>query len=49
MLKVDSTNNKKSYVMTKKGRDLLNKEFFRLKQLVFDGERILEGKLDGDS
>jgi len=46
---VSSTNNKKSYVMTKKGRDLLNKEFFRLKQLVLDGERILEGKLDGDS
>jgi len=38
-----STSNKKSYMLTPKGDEFLNNELYRLKQLVFDGERILKG------
>ncbi len=43
VVKLDSTDNKKTYVLTKKGLMLLEEEWQRLKQLVFDGEKILEG------
>ncbi len=40
---VSSTRKKKTYVLTDKGQFLLDEEWQRLKQLVRDGERILEG------
>jgi len=40
---VSSTEKKKTYVLTPKGQTLLDEEWQRLKQLVQDGERILEG------
>lgn len=35
--------NKKAYVLTTKGLEVLDEEWQRLKQLVKDGEKILEG------
>jgi len=43
VINVTSTDNKKTYVLTDKGFALLDKEWERLKQLVCDGEKILEG------
>ncbi len=40
---VSSSAKKKTYVLTDKGQSLLDEEWRRLKQLVQDGERILEG------
>ncbi len=40
---VSSSVKKKTYVLTDKGQSLLDEEWQRLKQLVRDGERILEG------
>lgn len=42
IVQVKSTSNKKNYTLTPKGYEFLNNELLRLKQLVFDGERILE-------
>jgi DNA-binding PadR family transcriptional regulator len=46
---VNSTSNKKSYILTPKGQEFLNNELYRLKQLVLDGERILEYDFNGES
>lgn len=44
---VQCTSNKKSYMLTPKGDEFLNNELHRLKQLVLDGEKILEGHTNG--
>lgn len=44
---VKSTSNKKSYILTPKRDEFLNNELFCLKQLVIDGERMLEGDING--
>ncbi len=44
---VTHTDKKKNYVLTNKGQKILEDEWRRLKQLVTDGERILEVDRDG--
>lgn len=45
--KVSDTDKKKTYKLTLKGHTLLDEEWCRLKRLVADGDRILEGRDDG--
>jgi len=40
---VSQEDRKKNYVITEKGRDLLEEEFQRLNRLIQDGERLLGG------
>ena len=35
---------KKDYIITEKGKEVLRQELFRLRELVYNGEKILEGK-----
>lgn len=35
---------KKEYIITEKGKEVLRQELFRLRELVSNGEKILEGK-----
>ncbi|NBG88419.1 PadR family transcriptional regulator [Isachenkonia alkalipeptolytica] len=42
LIRIDSVGErKKTYVITEKGRDVLEKEYQRLQRLVRDGDRIL--------
>lgn len=36
---------RKNYIITKTGKQILDEEFNRLKQLVKDGEKVLEGDI----
>lgn len=42
VIQVDSDKNKKTYQITEKGQEILDEEWNRLKQLVDDGERIMD-------
>ena len=44
--KVATEENRKIYVLTKQGRELLQVEFHRLKQLIDDGSELNEVKAD---
>lgn len=43
VIRVSTVENKKNYVLTEKGKDILCQEHKRLKQLVEDGDIILRG------
>jgi len=45
VIKVSSENGKKTYILTEKGKEILNDEYDRLNQLVNDGA-VLGGGLD---
>jgi len=40
---VEEEGRKKVYLLTEKGREILNEEYLRLKQLVKDGKELMEG------
>lgn len=42
--KVATQESKKTYILTDKGNDILKEELTRLKELVKDGNRLLEGE-----
>jgi len=45
VIKISSENSKKTYILTEKGKEILNDEYDRLNQLVIDGA-VLGGELD---
>lgn len=44
VLKVSIKESKKTYLLTDKGREILQQEFTRLNKMVKDGTRLIEGE-----